>query len=212
MRYNKLKDIYHITLFGRNDTNRDQYGNPLTTSIKSEQIALITTPYITSLYSQYNNSRLYRFNLNHKFKNLARGSKVMITYARIPGLTYSSIYRCIRLAGSEGTNFFDTERGFSSNPIIALIGEGGTIDTNFYNNDPTFSGLEVPPNFLSKGYIELELSTIATGHIAFAQGEIDDLCISFIIYEPEEEQTSDVNIAPEVDLDSLKRQNRPPKY
>ena len=150
--YSKYKDIYHITLFGRNDANRYQNGNALPSSVKTEQIALITTPYITNLYSQYNNARLYRFNLNHKFNSLARGSKVMITYARIPGLTGSTIYRCIRLCGSEGTLCFDSERGFSTNPILALIGEGGTVDQNYYQNDPSFSGIEVPPNFLSKGY------------------------------------------------------------
>jgi hypothetical protein len=211
-KYIKYKEVYKITLYGRNDANRLANGNSSRPSIRNERTATETTRYITNIISQYTNSKIYRFNLNHSFKNIAKGSKVILIYARIPGFLGSSNHRTIRLCGAEGTNCFDTERGLGDNPILCVIGEGGATDVNYFNTDPTLSGVEVPENFLSKGFIEVEISTIAKdGDIGFPQAEVDDLCLSFIIYEPDEELTKDINLAPEVNLASLAYKQRPPK-
>ena len=211
-KYIKYKEIYKITLYGRNDDNRLANGGSTTSSIRNERIAVSTTPYITNIISQFSNSKIYRFNLNHSFKNIAKNSKVILIYARIPGFLGSGFHRTIRLCGAEGTNCFDTERGLGDNPILCVIGEGGATDVNYFNTDPTLSGVEVPENFLSKGFIEVEISTIAVnGNLIFPQAEVDDLCLSFIIYEPDEELTKDINLAPEVNLKSLAYKERPPK-
>ena len=213
MRYLTYKQTYKLTLFGRNDAYRQANGDASSNSKKTEQIAIITTPYITNIFSVNVNSKIYRFDLNHKFNVLAKGSKVILEYARIPAITNSSIHRTIRLCGAEGTNCWDSERGMTANPVLCVYGEAGNTatDVNYFNNDPTFSGLEVPTNFLSKGYIELELSTVAPiGDITFSQAEIDDFCIAFIIYEPQEEFTKDEVLAPEVNVKSLGYKTRVP--
>lgn len=204
-KYFKYKEVYNFFLYGRNEINRlPNTGDATISSERMEQIAVSTTPYITNTYSQYYNSHIYRFNLNQQFKNIAQNSKLILLYARVPGLNQSSIHRTIRLCGAEGTNCWDSERGFSSNPILCVYGEGGTTDQNFFNTDPTFSGIEIPPNFLSKGYIEFELCTIAlNGHIGFTGAELDDFCVNFIIYEPDMIETNDINLAPEVNTKSL---------
>ena len=213
-KYIKYKETYRLTLFGRNDFNRIAGGNSSTASKKAEQIAVSTTAYITNIYSPYINSKIYRFNLNHNFKTLAQGSKAILIYARIPAIANSAIHRTIRLCGAEGNNCFDTERGCTTNPILCVYGEAGnsSTDVNYFNSDPTLSGLEVPSTFLSKGYIEVEFNTLApTGDLAFSQAEVDDLTLQFLIYEPDEELTNDPNLAPEVNTKSLGYIQRPPK-
>lgn len=213
MSYKVFKKTYHITLYGRNDANREITGNTTPSSKRAEQIAIVATPYITNMYSPYINSKTYRFNLNHKFDKIATGSKVILIYARIAGITGSKYHRTLRLCGATGTNTFDTERGMTANPILCVYGEGGATDVNYYNQDPSFGGLEVPETFLSKGFIEIEFCTnTSTGDLDFLQAEIDDLCLSFIIVEPEEVLTNDPNLAPKVNTKSLATKSRVPTF
>jgi hypothetical protein len=204
MIYHKFKSVYKLVLYGRNESNRLVNGNSSTNAIKKEQIADQTTAYIVNTYSTYNNSKIYRFDLTDKqFPLLAENSKLVLVYARIPGLTNSSIHRTIRAVGAVNEFHYDTERGYNGSPILITVGEGGTSDISFQNTNPLFNGCFVPSNYLKKGYIEFEISTIATADIAFNQNEIDDLVLSLIIYEPERETTQDISLAHNVNFQSV---------
>lgn len=199
MIYHKFKNTYKLVLYGRNESNRLDNGNSTPSSISKSQICHQTTAYLTNTYSEYNNSKIYRFNLTEQqFPQLAENSKMVLVYARFMGLTNSSIHRTIRAVGAINSNHYDTERGFNGSPILCLLGEGGTTDLSFQNTSPDFNGVYVPSNYLKKGFIEFEVCSIATADIAFTANEINDFVLSLIIYEPNEETTSDVVLAPKV--------------
>ena len=201
MLYHRYKYIYKLVLYGRNEMNRTNIGD--STNKTKAQISNSTTAYLTSTYSQYDNSKIYRFDLSkQQFPLLSQNSKMILTYARIPGLTNSSIHRTIRAVGAINVNCFDTERGTNSAPILLTIGEGGTVDVSFQTTNIEFNGVFVPPNYLQKGYIDFELSTVATANIDFLESEINDLVLNLQIFEKEPETTSDVALAPKVDFKS----------
>lgn len=210
MIYHKYKSSYKLILYGRNESNRLANGNSSTNCISKSQIAHQLTPYIADIYSQFNNSKIYRFDLTgSQFPLLAERSKLVLVYARFPGLTNSSIHRTIRACGAINTNCYDTERGFNGSPVLTLTGEGGTLDVSFQNTSPDFNGVFIPSNYLQKGFIEFEVSTVATANITFVEAEINDFILHLIIYEPELETTQDIALAPKVNHQSIGNLNTP---
>jgi hypothetical protein len=206
MIYHKYKNIFKLVLYGRNEIFRNNVGD--STNKTKAQISNSTTAYLTSTYSQYDNSKIYRFNLStQQFPLLAQNSKMILTYARIPGLTNSSIHRTIRAVGAININSFDTERGTNGSPILLTIGEGGTVDVSFQTTNIEFNGVFVPPDYLQKGYIDFELSTVATANIDFLEAEINDLVLNLQIFEPELETTKDPVLAAKVDHSQLQNYN-----
>ena len=108
----------------------------------------------------------------------------------------------IRAVGALNVNSFDTERGTNGPPILITIGEGGVQDISFQSTNIEFNGVFVPSQYLQKGYIEFEISTVATADIDFVESEINDLVLNLQIYEPELEVTKDPALAPKVDFKS----------
>lgn len=206
MLYHRYKNIFKLVLYGRNEINRTNVGD--STSKNKGQITNSTTAYLTSTYSQYNNSKIYRFDLSkQQFPLLSQNSKMILTYCRVPGLTNSSIHRTIRAVGALNVNSFDTERGTNGPPILITIGEGGVQDISFQSTNIEFNGVFVPSDYLKKGYIEFELSSVATADIDFLEAEINDLVLNLQIYEPELETTKDPVLAPKVDHSALQNYN-----
>jgi len=67
--------------------------------------------------------------------------------------------------------------------------------TTIFINEKSYARLPVPPNFLSKGYIEFELETVLTAAAgAFTQAQINEIIIRLNIEEPHNEYTQDVNL------------------
>lgn len=206
MIYQRYKNIFKLVLYGRNEIYRNNVGD--STNKTKAQISNSTTAYLTSTYSQYDNSKIYRFDLSkQQFPLLSQNSKMILTYCRVPGLTNSSIHRTIRAVGALNINSFDTERGTNGPPILITIGEGGVQDISFQSTNIEFNGVFVPSDYLQKGYIEFELSSVATANIDFLEAEINDLVLNLQIYEPELEVTKDPVLGAKVDHSQLQNYN-----
>ena len=92
---------------------------------------------------------------------------------------------------------YDRERKGSNNPIIHINKTADTYtDIPFLKHSKTF---RIPPNFLSKGYIEfevsLQVSSIITTNVRFVDS---DFAVSIAVYEEEFEDSNDTLLAPPV--------------
>jgi hypothetical protein len=104
----------------------------------------------------------------------------------------------------------DSVQGSTGNPILFSC-ESGNAATNYFLSDTSYSRLPVPSNLLNRGYIEFELDTVATGNVAFTAAQLNELIIKLTIEEPQNENTQDINLAPEFtaarDFNSLRKIN-----
>ena len=161
----------------------------------------ILNPYTIVIGGQspYQNIKRLRFDLNQEFSQLqlADGAHLYLEYVRMPALgANSTCFKNLRLIGGENINIFDSVQGSQGNPILFSC-EGGNNANNYYISENECFRLPVPPNFLSKGYIEFEIDTVATANITFTAAQLNDLIIKITIEEPKNEQTQDNNLAPE---------------
>jgi hypothetical protein len=148
----------------------------------------------------FENCKRYRFNLNGLFSTVQLGlnSVVVVDSVAIPGLAtaVNDPFKFVRICDISD-NAFDTERKDTNNPIILI---SKTVD-NF--TDIPFlkpsKKFRIPPNFLSKGYIEfevsLQVSTNITANVRFTDS---DFAVSIIVYEEDFEDSNDTLLAPPV--------------
>ena len=151
-------------------------------------------------YSLYQNIKRLRFDLNQEFQSIriANGAVIFLEFIRMPALTnLSTCYKNLRVIGAQNITLFDSTQGTTGNPVLFTC-EGGNAATNYYLSNTEYSRLPVPPNFLSKGYIEFELSvhlsTSATGDMVLSD---NNFMATIIIYEEDKEETTDTTLAPE---------------
>ena len=150
--------------------------------------------------STYKNVKRLRFDFNQELAalKLADGAQLFLEYVRMPALANSSCFKNLRLIGGLNTNIYDSVQGSTGNPVLFSC-ESGNVATNYFLSDTSYSRLSVPPNLLNRGYIEFELDTVATGNVAFTAAQLNELIIKLTIEEPKNEQTQDINLAPEYD-------------
>jgi hypothetical protein len=161
----------------------------------------VLNPYniVTGGTSQYQNIKRIRFDLNQEFSQLklADGAHLYLEYVRMPALSINSTcFKNLRLVGSENINIFDSVQGSQGNPIIFSC-ESGNNANNYFISEKEYFRLPIPQSFLNKGYIEFEIDTVATANIQFNAAQLNELIIKLAIEEPQNEQTQDVNLAPE---------------
>jgi hypothetical protein len=158
--------------------------------------------------TNFENSKRYRFNLNNQFSNVVLGlnSVVVIDSIAVPGtsVAINDPLKYVRICDISD-NVYDSERKGNNNPIVHISKLADTfVDTPFLKNSKTF---RIPPNFLSKGYVEFEVTFQAsfniTTNIRFTDA---DFVVSIVVYEEDFEDSNDTMTAPPV-------QNQPPnKY
>ncbi len=95
------------------------------------------------------------------------------------------------------------KKGISGNFILFSLGliASASALTNLSNGHDSFYSLSIPSNFLSKGFIEMELevpSQTATG-INFISG-LPNFNVNLIIIDVDPELTLDNTLAPPFDL------------
>ena len=192
MRVPKYKDIVRLTLFGRYDKLLND-----TTSIYQGYDRVIAT---TGGPSTYQNVKRLRFDFNQELAaiKLADGAQLYLEYVRMPALANSSCFKNLRLIGGLNLNIYDSVQGTTGNPILFSC-ESGNVATNYFLSDTAYCRLSVPSNLLNRGYIEFELDTVATANVAFSAAQLNELIIKLVIEEPQNEQTQDINLAPEFD-------------
>jgi hypothetical protein len=150
--------------------------------------------------TNFDNCKRYRFNLNNLFSNVQLGlnSVVVVDSIAVPGLAtaVNDPLKYVRICDISD-NVYDTERKDCNNPIIHI---SKTVDTftDFPFLKPS-KKFRIPPNFLSKGYVEfevsLQVSTNITSNVRFTDS---DFAVSIVVYEEDFEDSNDTLLAPPV--------------
>ena len=148
----------------------------------------------------FDNCKRYRFNLNNLFSNVQLGlnSVVVVDSISTPA-TVTAIadsFRYVRICDISD-NVYDTERKNNNNSIVLISKNANSYtDFSFLKNSKKF---RIPPNFLSKGYIEfevaLQVSSTITAHVRFIDS---DFAVSIVVYEEDFEDSNDHLLAPPV--------------
>ena len=150
--------------------------------------------------TNFENSQRYRFNLNNQFSNnlLGLNSVVVIDSIAVPGMAaaVNDPLKYVRICDISD-NVYDSERKGNNNPIVHISKTVDTfVDTPFLKNSKTF---RIPPNFLSKGYVEfevsLQVSANITSNVRFTDG---DFAVSIVVYEDDFQDSNDTLLAPPV--------------
>jgi hypothetical protein len=148
----------------------------------------------------FDNCKRYRFNLNNLFSNVQLGlnSVVVVDSISTPA-TVTAIadsFRYVRICDISD-NVYDTERKNNNNSIVLISKNANSYtDFSFLKNSKKF---RIPPNFLSKGYIEfevaLQVSSTISAHVRFIDS---DFAVSIVVYEEDFEDSNDHLLAPPV--------------
>ena len=150
--------------------------------------------------TSFENIKRYRFNLNNYFSNVVLGlnSVVVIDSIAVPGLAtaVNDPLKYIRICDISD-NVYDSERKSNNNPIVHISKTVDTfVDTPFLKNSKTF---RIPPNFLSKGYVEFEVSLQVSSNITSNVRFTDsDFVVSILVYEEDFQDSNDTMTAPPV--------------
>jgi len=132
MNYKKLKNLYRLVFYGRNDINRNNDGSATSSSLIQTNQTRILTPYITNYISNSYNSKIMRFSLNNCFNNvsLAENSYLYLNTYTLPIINNGDrqYFTNLKLLGA-GTDKDYNNLSFD-NPIIATNFHTGTIAYN----------------------------------------------------------------------------------
>ena len=145
----------------------------------------------------FENCKRYRFNLNNMFSNVQLGlnSVVVVDSVSIPALitAVADPFKFVRICDISD-NVYDTERKDNNSAIVFISKSVNTFtDFPFLKSSKKF---RIPPNFLSKGYVEfevsLQVSSIITANVRFVDS---DFVVSIAIYEEDFEDSNDTLLA-----------------
>ena len=155
------------------------------------------------------NSKRIRFSLNNSLSDviISQNARCLLEACHIPNitnLTNQLVY--LRLVTSSQDKTYDTTKGLNGNPIIlSTVVHASSVQSNVIsNNSELFNSLNIPSNFLNRGFIELELEcTSATSSIDFITGlPLKTFYISLIIVDIDPELTKDLTLAPPIDYNN----------
>ena len=150
--------------------------------------------------TNFENCKRFRFNLNNQFSNVQLGlnSVVVIDSVSIPALVtaITDPFKYVRICDISD-NVYDTERRGNNNAIVLISKNVNSYtDYPFLKNSKKF---RIPPNFLSKGYIEFEVILQVSSNISANVRFVDsDFAVSIVIYEEDFEDSNDTLLAPPV--------------
>ena len=148
----------------------------------------------------FENCKRYRFNLNNLFCNVQLGLNAVVVVDSISTPTsvtaIADSFRYVRICDISD-NVYDTERKDNNNPIVLISKNVNSYtDFSFLKNSKKF---RIPPNFLSKGYVEfevsLQVSSLITANVRFIDS---DFVVSIVVYEEDFEDSNDTLLAPPV--------------
>lgn len=132
MNYKKLKNLYRLVFYGRNDLNRNQDGTATNSSLIQTNQTRLLTPYITNYISNSYNSKILRFSLNNCFNNvsLAENSYLYLNTYTLPIINNGDrqYFTNLKLLGAGSDK--DYNNLSFDNPIIATNFHTGTIAYN----------------------------------------------------------------------------------
>ena len=134
---------------------------------------------------------------------LSKNARIVVESVYIPALTNATTrIAVLRLLTSTEDKTFDSKKGINGNPILFCLGLSGSANalTNFKNGHDMFYSLNIPSNFLSKGFVEMELEVPSqtSSSIAFVNN-LANFCLNLIIIDYDPELTLDNTLAPPFD-------------
>ena len=143
-----------------------------------------------------------RFSLNGPLNHikLSKSARVCMEASFMPAVTNMN-NTIIRLVTSTEDAVFDTKKKINGNPILCCFRDP---NTQIYNCSVFFYNLNIPPIFLQKGCIDLEIeNNNLTANIDFITGTPLGKCfITLIIVDRDNEPTTDISLAPPIDMKS----------
>ena len=167
--------------------------------------AVIGTGASASISGIFTNSKRMRFSLNNSLNDvkLSQNAKCVLESCHIPNITnMTSNSVLLRINASSEYKTFDTSKKLNGNPIIlTTISQSNNL---IYNASDTFYSVNVSSNFLSTGYIELELECPnASSDIDFITNTpLKNFYISVVIIDIDPELTKDLTLAPPIDYNN----------
>ena len=183
----KYKEVVRLQLFGDDNVYNDA----------RFQYSTVNTSVINGIRMRFD----LRGNLGNVI--LSKNARIIVESAYIPALTNATTRIAImRLLTSTEDKTFDSKKGINGNPILFclnLTASVNAISTLFYAHDMYFS-LNIPSNFLSKGFVEMELEVPSqtSSSIAFVNN-LTNFCLNLIIIDYDPELTLDNTLAPPFD-------------
>jgi hypothetical protein len=155
-----------------------------------------------------NNSIRMRFDLKGVLSDmvLSQNARAIVEMACIPSITNSNGRTTIvRLVTSTQDKVCDTKKFLQGNPILFCMGLSSTVNALniLYNATEFFYNINIPPNFLTLGYIDIELecpgqTTSAIDYIT--SNPLNNLYINLVIVDEDPEITTDTILAPPIDM------------
>jgi hypothetical protein len=185
----KYKQVTRLQLFGDDNIfNTEQYQYAATGTV--------------------NNSIRMRFNLKGVLSNmvLSQNARAILESACIPSLQHTHTrITIVRLVTSTQDKVCDTKKYLNGNPILFCMGlAANTNELNIlYNATELFCNINVPNNFLTIGYIDIELEcpSQTTTAIDYITGNpLNNLYINLVIIDEDPEITTDTILAPPIDM------------
>jgi|LakMenE18May11ns_1017448.scaffolds.fasta_scaffold9459115_1 hypothetical protein len=183
----KYKEVVRLQFFGDDNVYNDA----------RFQYSTVNTSIINAIRMRFD----LRGNLGNVI--LSKNARIIVEAAYIPSLpNASSRISVLRLVTSTEDKTFDSKKGINGNPILFclnLTASVNAISTLFYAHDMYFS-LNIPSNFLSKGFVEMELEVPSqtSSSIAFVNN-LANFCLTLIIIDYDPELTLDNTLAPPFD-------------
>jgi hypothetical protein len=179
----KYKEVVRLQFFGDDNVyNTAQY-----------QYSTVNTSIINAIRM--------RFDLGGNLGNviLSKNARIIVESAYIPALTNATTrIAVLRLLTSTEDKTFDSKKGINGNPILFCLGLSGSVNalTNFKNGHEMFYSVNIPSNFLSKGFIEMELEIPSQTSLSIAfVNNLITFCLSLIIIDVDPELTLDNTLA-----------------
>ncbi len=137
---------------------------------------------------------------------LSKNARIVVESAYIPALTNATTrIAVLRLLTSTEDKTFDSKKGINGNPILFCLGLSGSANalTNFNNGHDMFYSLNIPSNFLSKGFIEMELEIPSQTSLSIAfVNNLITFSLTLIIIDVDPELTLDNTLAPPIDYNN----------
>jgi hypothetical protein len=186
----KYKQVQRIQIFGDDNINTNS----------SFQYALNSTNNII-------NAVRFRFTLNNALNDvkLSQNARCVVETCNIPTIqNMGNKYVIIRLVTATNDKTCDTKKFLAGNPILLTMAMANTLGTNniLYNASEFFYNINIPPNLLSLGYIdvEIEVPNQNSASIDFlTSSPLASFFINLVIIDEDPQLTTDTTLAPPID-------------
>ena len=196
-KYIAYKQVSRIQLFGDDNINN-------------------SAQYQYAASGTVNNSIRMRFNLKGVLSTmtLSRNARAIVEMACIPSLTNMTNKTVIvRLVTSTQDKVCDTKKFLNGNPILFCIPTSTTVGTlnTLFNATEFFYNINIPSNFLTLGYIDIELecpSQTASAIDFITSSPLNTFYLNLVIIDEDLERTYDSALTSTIDYKNW-RNNMP---